>query len=97
MGFPLNLATFRERYPEFEQTPDALVQAKLDAAERSTNSTVWGELAEDGHGLLAAMLLAHSPYGRDARLVDEEGESVYSKEYNRLARLVGVSHRPVLT
>lgn len=92
---------FKERFPEFDTATitDAQVQSKLDQAERSMDSTVWGDLFDDGQGQYAAHLLALSPEGQDAGLRMGGGanqRTVYQQEYEKLARRVGGAYRAVL-
>lgn len=103
MAFPLSLAVFRARYPEFVDAGgggapgDAFVQAKLNEAERRVDSTVWGDKAEDGHGLLTAHLITMSPYGRDARLtIGGVATSTYKVEFDSQGDLVGGAYRLIL-
>lgn len=89
----MSLAEFRVRFPEFTQTPDALVSAKLTEAERSVSQEVWGETAYDGAYYRAAHLLAVSVFGQNARLVSNAGETTYNTEYKRLQREVAAGFR----
>lgn len=97
--FPHTLASFRARFPEFDPTPDTLVQAALDAAADEIDATVWGAKAGEGHGLLAAHKLALSPFGQDMRLGAfgaNRASSVYGEQHEKLARSVGTAYRLVL-
>lgn len=83
------LATFRIRFGEFETAGDPLVQACLDAAATELNVTEIGAPFDEAHGLLAAHKLAISPYGRAARMLNEDGKSTYETEFhNVMARAV---------
>lgn len=96
---PLTEAEFKARFPEFDQLTDAAVKSKLDQAERSMDSTVWGDLFGDGQGQYAAHLLALSPEGQEAGLRMGGGanqRTVYQQEYEKLARRVGGAYRAVL-
>lgn len=98
MTFPLDVATFRSRFPAFAgQTPsDAVVQAKLDEAAEQIDETVWGTRAEAGHGNLTAHLLALEPFGQDARMVAKDGSTVWGTRHEELAKIVGGAYRVVL-
>lgn len=99
MGFPLSISDFTDAFPRFTATATerpVFVQKKLDAAARSIDPDVWGDRAEDGHGNLAAHLLETDPHGADARLVDKDGSTTYSREFERLQGLVGGANRVVL-
>lgn len=78
------LGAFREVFPELHTAGDALVQAMLDRAERSIDSSVFGERFDDAHGLLAAHLLVLSPYGKNARLQSATGTSPYWPQYDAI-------------
>lgn len=98
-AFPYTLAPFRARFPDFDPTPDAFVQAALDAAADEIDATVWGAKAAEGHGLLAAHKLALSSYGQDMRLGAfgaNRASSVYGEQHAQLAAMVGGSYRLVL-
>jgi hypothetical protein len=82
----MDLATFRVQYPEFKTALDPFVQAFLDAAAREINPTELGEAYDNAHGLLAAHKLAISPFGKQARMVNEDGSTTYEKEYDAVLR-----------
>lgn len=83
------LAAFRSRFPEFEEGSDGIVQACLDAAATELNATEIGASFDEAHGLLAAHKLAISPFGRAARMLNDEGKSTYEVEFqNVLSRSV---------
>lgn len=81
----MDLAAFRVQYPEFVATADATVEAKLAAAETRTDRDAFGDDADAAQGLLAAHLLALSPFGVPARKSDST-ETTYLVEWQRLAR-----------
>ena len=60
----MTIAEFLNAHPEFSGAEDTLVQAKIDEATRRRRSDVWGDLQDDGIRILAARLLALTPYGR---------------------------------
>jgi hypothetical protein len=88
-------AAFLVRHPEFADAEAALVEAKLAEAERRTPSRVWGDLEDDGIASLAAHLLAISPNGQMARLVNKDGTTTYGTLRDELVETVGGSHRIV--
>lgn len=73
----MNLAAFRVRFPEFETAGDSFVQAALDSAALETDAKLLGGFYDEAHGLLAAHKLAMSPYGMNARLVNDDGKTTY--------------------
>lgn len=93
MAFPLDLASFRARFPEFTPVDDALVEAKLADAADEIDERVWGGLAEKGHGWLAAHLLTSSSYGRET---SKESTTTYGTHYEDLRRRVGTAYRVIL-
>ena len=97
MAEPLTVAQFRERFPEFLETDTSHVQAKLDEAWRRTPASVWGDTAQDAHGYLAAHLLALSPFGRDARMINEDGTTMYGKVRTRMEIELGAAAAPRVT
>lgn len=64
-----DLATFRTQFPDFAGAPDAYVQSWLDAATRRCGASRWGTKQDDGIMLLAAHLMACSPWGNSAKLI----------------------------
>jgi hypothetical protein len=83
----LTLAAFRVEYPEFVATADATVEAKLAAALARTDADAFGDDADAAQGLLAAHLLASSPYGQTSRQEGaDKSSTTYLDEWKRLAR-----------
>lgn len=93
MPFPLTIAEFVERFPEFAGQPDDFLQTKLDEAAHEIDADVWGDKAEAGHGWLTASRASASSYGREEPI---DGRSSYAREYWRLQQLVGRSYRLAL-
>ena len=90
------LASFRARYPHVPQdaATDALVQGVLDEAAARTPVDVWGDYALEGHGSLACHKLGAEPYGRDARLQSDDGQTTYGKQRADLETLLGAAVTP---
>jgi hypothetical protein len=81
----LELAAFLVLFPEFGEVDDSLVEGKLAEALRSIDADVWGDFADDGQGYLAAHLLALSPMGNAAKLVDgKKNTTTYEGHLRRL-------------
>ena len=74
-------AAFLERYPEFNGTAAALIDAKLAEADRRTNDSMFQttELAEDATMLRAATLILRSPAGKLMRQANPD--QVFTWEY----------------
>ncbi len=85
--------TFIARRPEFagyDATMGALV---IVEATRQIDATLWGPLADDGISLLAAQKLAKEPSGNSAKLVNQDGSTVYDMELDRLRMDVSGGYR----
>src|SRR5437660_717192 len=82
----MDLATFRASFPEFVGTSDATVTAKLAEAAVCVDARL--PLADNRVGYLAAHLISISPFGQQARLSSDKGETTYMVEYTRLNRVV---------
>lgn len=91
----MTLANFRIRYPEFRTASDTFVQAYLDdaAATLVGASGQLGNAYDVAHGLATAHLIAVSPAGKNARMVNDDGTTQYGKTLSELmrARVAGVS------
>lgn len=91
---------FVASFPAFRKTDKAVVEAKLAEARRLIDTAVWGTLADDGIGYLAAHLLAMMPGGEHARLVPRNAKPVrgealttYERQYKKLQRTVASGFR----
>lgn len=82
-------AEFKILQPEFSTAPDTTVQGCLDAAERRTPVSKWGEYQADGIRWLTAHLLSLGPMGMNARKALVDGTTVYDMERQRLVRMIG--------
>jgi hypothetical protein len=77
----VTLASLRERYPEIEATPDAVVTRAIGEATRRTHASVFGERRDDAIALRAMHLLAVSPQGINARIEGAKPGSMESTLY----------------
>lgn len=89
----VTVARFVNDFPEFRDTDEAQITAKLTQAARRINVPVWGTAADDGVMFLAAHLLSISPAGEGARIQTEKREDVYLLEWNRMKREVAYGFR----
>jgi len=90
----LDLKTFRAEYPEFHKAPDVVVVRVLAHAARRTPANIWGDLEDEGHGLLTAHLLAMRPEGKEMRLEGRDRkDSIYGIERQHLNRIVASGFR----
>lgn len=91
----MTLSDFRVRYPEFRTASDAFVQAYLDDAAKSLVGPSYdlGDAYDVAHGLATAHLIAVSPAGKNARMVNDDGTTQYGKTLSEMmrARVVGIS------
>lgn len=78
----------REAWPEFEDTPDNLIEMKISEASVRVNADRWGDSTWVGRLYLTAHLLAVSPYGRDARLSAKDGSSTYLEQFKTFQRAI---------
>lgn len=92
--------TFVAAFPAFKKTARETVEVKIAEAERQIDRAVWGELADDGIGYLAAHLLAMMPGGEHARLIPRNAKPVrgealttYERQYKRLVKMVASGFR----
>lgn len=70
-----------------------MAQTYLDAAAVQLDAPYWGTYFDRAHGLLAAHMLATSPYGMTARLVSEKGDSTYGKAFRAMREEVTFADR----
>lgn len=90
----VDVPTFKARFPEFVDAPDALVQAKLNDSLTLTPAAVWGDntidnsIAQQGAFYYCARFLALSPYARKLALVAKDGTTQYDRELFRLRSIV---------
>lgn len=91
----MTAAEFKILFPEFANTPTALVESRISWAEARTPSDVWGDGAtqEQGIGFLAAHMLALAPGAKDMRAGEEKGVTMYSRERERLEGIVSSGFR----
>jgi len=98
----VSFSTFVVSFPAFKRTERPVVEAKIAEATRQVDAAVWGALADDGIGYLAAHLLAMMPGGEHARLVPKNAKPIrgealttYERQYKRLVRQVASGFRVV--
>lgn len=84
----LTLSVFRARFPEFALASDSLLQSRIDAAILRTPEDVWGDLADEGSGYLAAHLMALTPGAIALTRNSAPGNSPYREERERLEMIV---------
>lgn len=81
------LSQFRTRFGEFDNAPDAVVQACLDEAELQTPESIWDARQSDGILWLAAHLATIHPNAKEMR-IDAVGHTLYQARRQELERIV---------
>jgi hypothetical protein len=94
------IKSFLARFPEFsdelEDGGKEVITLTLQAAESELNTTLWGNLFEEGVFYLAADKLVRSRVGEQLRDPDEpSAKSVYAIEFERLCRVVSMGARVI--
>lgn len=89
----MTLTDFRIRYPEFRTASDAFVNAYLVDAVNLVRGLVLLPVYDTAHGLATAHLIAISPAGKNARMVNDDGTTQYGKTLHEimLSYVAGVS------
>jgi len=84
----ISVHRFRKRHPEFQKTPDELVEQMLAQADERINDDafVTNENARSATMYLAAHFLSVSPDGEPARTVLNKNDTIYGAEYHRMVR-----------
>lgn len=80
----MTLAEFREGFPEFCDVRDGQVKHHLERSTSRLDTSVLGAKLNQAHGLLTAHTLAASPFGQQARLVSEKGDTTYRRQLKEL-------------
>ena len=93
LPYPADLTSWRAAYPEFRGVSDGTCQAKLDEAALQVDPGVWGAKAGAGHGLLAAHLLASSPFGQNAKMSSVDAGTTYLANFKRMVLMVSSGFR----
>lgn len=86
-------------HPEFAAiaaSNPAMVSTALADAAAETDATVCGSETDKVVRLKAADGLARSPFGQQAKLVDDEGRTPYEKSLAATVNRLGLSYRTVL-
>jgi len=88
-------ASLIAEFPEFDLdgSNTAIIQAKIDAATLRTDATVWGTMRDEGIKYLAAHLLALSPFARELKLANDNGETIYGKMRRDMEMVVASGFR----
>lgn len=88
-------ASFKAAHPEFDNVDSDLVELKIADAEALCPESVWGDLADQGVRYRTARALALLPAGRDLKLANKDGSTVYDIDLGRLVLTVSAGGRVV--
>jgi len=87
----------KAEFPEFANTSSELIGYKLADAQRLVSGDVFGSLVDDAVKYYACHLIALSPHGEFARLVEstEPGgaSTTYERQYQKLVRSTVIGPR----
>lgn len=87
-------AEFLELHAEFSASDAARVDRFLELAATKIGPA-YGDQENDAHRLTAAKMLAQTPFGAQAKLVNADGSTIYDRPLAELARLVGTAKGPM--
>lgn len=82
----MTIDEFRQWHQEFRSASDDLIGLHLASATLKVAPDVYGEFTEDAIRLKAAHSLAMTPFGQSARLVAEDGSTIYEKQLATIRR-----------
>lgn len=91
----------KAEFPEFDDTPDAIVDARIADAVLRVSTSTWGTLTDVGVKYLACHLIAMGPLGEQAKLDLKSGPDAgkstteYFLEYERMMRIVSSGCRTI--
>lgn len=91
MNYAVN--EFKGRFPEFDNTDQALLVRVIIEAQAELNPSAWRQLYDPGWMYLAADKLAMSPMGEAVRLDATSNKTTYRLEFERLCRCVAMGAR----
>jgi hypothetical protein len=84
----------KAEFPEFKATDSALIGFRIDDATRLVDQATFGDHCDDAVKYLACHLIALSPHGEPARLVESQEPSGASTTYER--QYLAIKHSVVL-
>jgi hypothetical protein len=90
----MTAAEFKAIYPEFATAADALVNAKIAEADLQTSDS-FGTRRDSVLALLTSHLLAISPYGVNAKMVNKDGGTVYGERLKTVQVIHGVARERI--
>jgi len=91
----VTLAKFRVDFPEFANTADAIIEARIAMAIRQVNSTIYGGKTDDAIEWLTADMVACGPLGEQARLSKDSKTTIYREQYEAIKQQVAYGFRVI--
>lgn len=91
----VDVDTFREALPEFEPATPDMIRRAIEEATSRVDPQVWGDKTDVGIKWLTAHILASGQFGKMARLVSKEGNTVYQQRFKELVNEVAAGFRVV--
>lgn len=88
-------AQVKAMYPEYEPTPDELVQTHIDKCENLVSKTVLGSNWITAVIMRVNVSLSHTQEGQEMRLSSDTGKSVAQDELDDIMLPSGSAYRPV--
>jgi hypothetical protein len=85
----VTIASLRTQYPEFGDTPDAVLERAIAQAERRVDADVLSDRTDDAVTLLACHLATATPYGGGGELTRDKSRTIYWQDYHDLVILHG--------
>lgn len=95
----ITVTDFKARYPQFSTAEDALIEASLAQAAREIDLVICGDQADDIQALRAAQDLSSSPFGIQAGLATQQGNTyvtAFDQPLERRLRAIGTAYRLIL-
>lgn len=84
----VTMASLRAAHPEFEDSPDAVVQDSIDKATNQLDSATFGDLLDDATEWLSCWLIVTSPYSRDKKMGLNSDQATYWARYIEIQEAV---------
>lgn len=88
-------SAFKTRFPEFQDVADATIDSVIAEADARLSAATWEDSKDVGAMYLTAHLLAVSPAGRNARMVNKDGSTTYGLEFEKLRAAVCSGNRVI--
>jgi Protein of unknown function (DUF4054) len=89
----LDVSTFKLSFPEFKSTADEMVEAYLVRAATHCDAEAYLTKYEDAVLYRCAHMLALSPQGASAKLVNKDGSTTYGMHFDDIRREVAAGWR----